>query len=80
MTLVRLGRIDEAIGAYDEALRLIPSNAHALYGRGLAKRKKGDLTASDADLAAARTISSGWRRTECDPENGAESLGARSTS
>jgi Tfp pilus assembly protein PilF len=57
MTLVRLGRVDEAISAYDEALRLTPSNAHALYGRGLAKRKKGDLTGSDADLTAARTIS-----------------------
>jgi len=56
MTLVRLGKVDEAISAYDEALRLAPSNAHALYGRGLAKRKKGDLTGSDADLAAARTI------------------------
>ncbi len=56
ITLVRLGKVDEAISAYDEALRLAPSNAHALYGRGLAKRKKGDLTGSDADLAAARTI------------------------
>jgi Flp pilus assembly protein TadD len=57
MTLVRLGRVDEAISAYDEALRLTPSNAHALYGRGLAKRKKGDLTGSDADLGAAKAIS-----------------------
>jgi Tfp pilus assembly protein PilF len=56
MTLLRLGRVDEAISAYDEALRLAPSNAHALYGRGLAKRKKGDLPGSDADMAAARTI------------------------
>ena len=56
MTLARLGRVDEAISAYDEALRVAPSNAHALYGRGLAKRKKGDLAGSDADLAAAKTI------------------------
>lgn len=56
VTLVRLGKVDEAISAYDEALRLAPSNAYALYGRGLAKRKKGDLAGSDADLLAARTI------------------------
>jgi len=56
ITLVRLGKVDEAISAYDEALRLTPSNAHALFGRGMAKRKKGDLAGSDADLAAARTI------------------------
>jgi cytochrome c-type biogenesis protein CcmH/NrfG len=56
VTLVRLGKVDEAIGAYDEALRLAPSNAYALYGRGLAKGKKGDLAGSDADLLAAKTI------------------------
>ena len=56
VTLVRLGKVDEAISAYDEALRLAPSNAYALYGRGLAKRKKGDLAGSDADLLAAKTI------------------------
>jgi len=74
MTLVRLGKVDEAISAYDEALRLAPSNAHALYGRGLAKRKKGDLTGSDADLAAARRSLRVFRRImrpmECDLETG----------
>ena len=56
ITLVRLGKVDEAIDAYDEALRLTPSNAYALHGRELPKRKKDDLVGSDADLAAARAI------------------------
>ena len=83
MTLLRLGRVDEAISAYDEALRLAPSNAHALYGRGLAKREKGDLAGSDADMAAARTLAPQVGRTmrpmERDPEKGAESLDAPSS-
>jgi tetratricopeptide (TPR) repeat protein len=56
MTLVRLGRVDEAISAYDKALRLTPPRPPRLYG--LAKCKKGGLTGADADLTAARTISS----------------------
>jgi hypothetical protein len=33
-----------------------PRDAWALYGRGLAKLKKGDKAGSDADLAAATAI------------------------
>ena len=40
---------------YDEALRLKPNQPYSLYGRGLAKQKKGDA-AGDADMAAARAI------------------------
>ena len=55
--LVRLksGSLDSAISDYDEALRL-RFNAHALYGRGLAKQKKGDAADGSADMAAAKAI------------------------
>ena len=33
--------------------------ANALYGRGLAKRKKGDESGADSDLAAARVVYTG---------------------
>jgi hypothetical protein len=32
------------------------SSRSALYGRGLAKLKKGDKVGSDADISAAKTI------------------------
>jgi tetratricopeptide (TPR) repeat protein len=53
---LRLGRLDEAIANYDAALKSNPGLADSLYGRGLAKRKKGDQGGGDADLAAARAI------------------------
>ena len=37
-------------------MALNPSSAAALYGRGLAKQKKGDRAGADTDFAAARTI------------------------
>jgi tetratricopeptide (TPR) repeat protein len=49
--------VDRAIADYDAALRIEPNHSHALYGRGLAKRKKGDHAGAEADLAAARTMS-----------------------
>jgi hypothetical protein len=33
-----------------------PEGASSLYGRGLAKLKKGDRAAADADVAAAKVI------------------------
>jgi hypothetical protein len=36
--------------------RLDPKSASSLYGRGLAKFKKGDTTSCAMDIAAARTI------------------------
>jgi tetratricopeptide (TPR) repeat protein len=53
---LRLGRLDEAIADYDAALKTNPRLAGSLYGRGLAKRKKGDQAGGDADIAAARAI------------------------
>jgi tetratricopeptide (TPR) repeat protein len=53
---LRLGRIDEAIADYDAAIKLYPKFPPALYGRGLARLKKGDRAGSDADIAAAKVI------------------------
>ena len=38
------------------ALRLDPRLASSLYGRGLAKLKKGDTADGDADISAAKAI------------------------
>jgi hypothetical protein len=38
---------------------LRPSWANSLYGRSIAKRKNGDPTGADADLAAAKAIRPG---------------------
>jgi tetratricopeptide (TPR) repeat protein len=53
---LRLGRLDEAIADYDAALNTNPRLPESLYGRGLAKRKKGDQAGGDADIAAARAV------------------------
>jgi len=55
--LLRLGRYDEAIAAYDSALKLAPKQAASMYCRGVAKRLRGDLPAGNADIEAALAIS-----------------------
>ena len=49
------GDVDRAIADYNEAVRLAPDSALALYLRGLARQKKGDK-AGIADIAAAKRI------------------------
>jgi tetratricopeptide (TPR) repeat protein len=51
-----MGQLDVAIDDYDSALRSDPKLASALYGRGLAKLKKGDKAGSDTDISAAKTV------------------------
>jgi tetratricopeptide (TPR) repeat protein len=51
-----MGSLDAAIADYDAALRIDPKIANALYGRGAAKRLKGDTAGSEADVAAAQAI------------------------
>jgi tetratricopeptide (TPR) repeat protein len=53
---LRLGRIDRAIADYDAALGLEPRDPYALYGRGIARRRRGDAARAGADIAAARAI------------------------
>ena len=53
---VRLGQYDAAVADYDAVLRLEPKSAWSLYGRGIAKRRKGLTAEGDADLKAAADI------------------------
>ena len=52
--LLRLGRHEAAVAAYDRALALRPHAAASLFGRGLAKLRAGRLAEGRADLDAAR--------------------------
>jgi tetratricopeptide (TPR) repeat protein len=54
--LLRLGRLDESIAAYNDALRLRPSHADSLFGRGVAELRAGAKAKGEADLAAARAL------------------------
>jgi tetratricopeptide (TPR) repeat protein len=51
---LKLGLFDEAVVEYDALLTFIQGDAIAIYGRGLAKLKKGDETGGNADIAAAK--------------------------
>jgi hypothetical protein len=51
-----MGQFESAINDYSSALRIEPSLASALYGRGLARIKKGDSTGGKTDLAAAEKL------------------------
>ena len=45
-----------AIADIDQALKLRPTLASALYGRGVAKIKKGENADGEADVSAAKAI------------------------
>jgi Flp pilus assembly protein TadD len=53
---VRAGQYDRALEDYARALAIMPNAARALYGRGVAKRLKGDLRGGDADIEMARAL------------------------
>src|SRR5215471_13026444 len=55
-TYLKLGEIDRAIAEYDSVLRADPEKPFSLYGRGVAKQKKGDVVGAEADMLAARAI------------------------
>jgi tetratricopeptide (TPR) repeat protein/predicted aspartyl protease len=52
LVFLRMGRYDDAIGQYNQVIFQAPRAAWALYGRGVAKAKKG-LPGAKADLDAA---------------------------
>ena len=59
---LKLGELDLAIDDFTAALTANPKIANAFYGRGLAKRKKGDESGADSDFVAAKAVFSGIAR------------------
>jgi len=53
---LKLGEREIALHEYDAALRTDPDRPVALYGRGLARVAKGDVTSGESDKAAARAL------------------------
>jgi hypothetical protein len=49
-------RLISAAADYNAALEIDPKKAASLYGRGMAKRRKGDFAEGNVDIAAARAI------------------------
>jgi len=56
ITYLKLKRYDDAIADYTVLLKSQPDNPYALFGRGVARRMKGDARGGDADIAAATSI------------------------
>ncbi len=56
LAYLKLNHLDAAIAYYDAALKIEPALAVSLFGRGIAKRRKGDIAGGNADIAAARAI------------------------
>jgi tetratricopeptide (TPR) repeat protein len=50
---VRMKQWDKAIADYNKAIDDRPDLTLSLYGRGIAKRAKGDIAGGNADIAAA---------------------------
>jgi len=53
---LKLGQYDLAIEDYSSALRLQPRLPSALYGRGVAKLRKGDRSGGESDVATAKAL------------------------
>ncbi len=53
---LKLNQIDNAMKDYDAALKLDPKLAGALYGRGIARTRKGDKNGGTTDINAAKAI------------------------
>ena len=50
------GKYDLAIADYDKLIQFDPKAGDGLYGRGMAKLKKGDNAGGNADIAAAKDL------------------------
>jgi tetratricopeptide (TPR) repeat protein len=56
LVYLRQKNYDKAIADYDAALRLQPKIVWSLYGRGLARQRKGMTAQAQADIAAATAL------------------------
>jgi predicted aspartyl protease/tetratricopeptide (TPR) repeat protein len=56
MIELRQANYDKAISDFDAALKTMPKNALALYGRGVAESKKNKNDAGQADIDAAQSL------------------------
>jgi hypothetical protein len=54
---LKLGMLDASIADYDAALNIEPGRPYSMFGRGVARKRKGDVADGDADMAAAKTKS-----------------------
>ena len=59
LTYLKLKKVDLALADFDAKLQAAPKDAFALYGRGMAKWFRDDEAGANADIAAAKQISSG---------------------
>jgi tetratricopeptide (TPR) repeat protein/predicted aspartyl protease len=59
LVYLRLGRLKDAVGDYDSALKTDPNMPTSLYGRGLAELRQGEKTNGQVDIAAAEKLDSG---------------------
>ncbi len=53
---LRLGRYQDSIRAYDQALKTRSERPSSLYARGIAKLRSGDAQAGSLDIDAARAL------------------------
>jgi tetratricopeptide (TPR) repeat protein len=56
LVYLRMGAFDKSIADYDAALKIHPTNAWSLYGRGIAELRKHATAAGNADLGQATAI------------------------
>lgn len=56
LAYLRLGRYDRAMSDFDETMKIDPGDALALYGRGVARLKRGERALGMADIAAAKQM------------------------
>ena len=55
-TLCFMHQYDEAIAYLEQAIRINPKDDQAYFNRGLVKKKKGDISGGEADLAKAKAL------------------------
>jgi tetratricopeptide (TPR) repeat protein/predicted aspartyl protease len=56
LVYLRMGAFDKSIADYDASLKVHPTNAWSLYGRGIAELRKQQTAAGNADIGQATAI------------------------